>query len=370
MAFRYKVRIIDGLLFVKLKLPYRTTIVKSEVVYFSNKFVRGFLGMKQKNKRLLEYSGPAAITLQDRLKRPLTERDYFIIMEQIVDVTMTLSKEKLPWNKVNWDINAIFINETSMGIRVMYLPLEQINDNDSVVQLIDKLNDCAVIQSDKTENCVIRFRRFLNGIGVFDPSRIELFIAKEDPYAIIWAGKDVPHGVNDPSSNPPPNPPPAPEPPPTIPGNIPGIYHPPVNDDGPEEVDTGILGVDLACIAKDDDYIATGLLVDAAKENAANPGIVYPKLQRLSTGEVIPVNKPVFRIGKERSYVDYFVTNNNAVSRGHADIITRSNRYYVVDRNSKNKTFINDTEIPPECEVELFNGNLLTLGNENFIFIA
>ena len=66
--------------------------------------------------------------------------------------------------------------------------------------------------------------------------------------------------------------------------------------------------------------------------------------------------------------MDYFVTNNNAVSRGHADIITRGNRYFVRDLNSKNKTYINGQAIPPQCECELLDGSRLTLGNEEFIF--
>lgn len=69
-----------------------------------------------------------------------------------------------------------------------------------------------------------------------------------------------------------------------------------------------------------------------------------------------------------KGYVDYFVTNNNAVSRGHADIITRGNRYFVRDLNSKNKTFINGQAIPAQYECEIFDGNRLTLGNEEFIF--
>ena len=109
-----------------------------------------------------------------------------------------------------------------------------------------------------------------------------------------------------------------------------------------------------------EDDEATGLLVEEQ--------VHYPTLYRILTNERICVNKPVFRLGKERSYVDYFVTNNNAVSRGHADIITRGNRYFVRDLNSKNKTYINGQAIPPQCECELLDGSRLTLGNEEFIF--
>ena len=94
----------------------------------------------------------------------------------------------------------------------------------------------------------------------------------------------------------------------------------------------------------------------------------YPSLFRLRTQESISINKPVFRLGKERSYVDYFVTNNNAVSRSHADIVTRGNKYFVVDLNSKNHTYINDRMVAAQCETEIHDGDRLRLGNEEFTF--
>ena len=64
------------------------------------------------------------------------------------------------------------------------------------------------------------------------------------------------------------------------------------------------------------------------------------------------------------------MTNNIAVSRSHADIITRGARYFVMDLNSKNHTYINNQEIPIHCEVEIHDGDRLKLGNEEFVFNA
>lgn len=45
--------------------------------------------------------------------------------------------------------------------------------------------------------------------------------------------------------------------------------------------------------------------------NAVNPSqTASPYLVRLKNNERIPLNKPVFRVGKERSYVDYFIGDN------------------------------------------------------------
>ena len=94
----------------------------------------------------------------------------------------------------------------------------------------------------------------------------------------------------------------------------------------------------------------------------------YPILIRTLTEEIIRINKPVFRIGKEENCVDYIVTNNIAISRSHADIISRGDRYFVFDLRSKNKSYINNRVLPAEQEVEIFNGDVLKLANEEFLF--
>ena len=133
---------------------------------------------------------------------------------------------------------------------------------------------------------------------------------------------------------------------------------------------TGLLKDESSAPLFDDD--ATGLLLDAtaweAEQSQPLQSVQFPKLIRVLTGEAISVNKPIFRIGKERSYVDYFVANNVAVSRSHADIITRGERCFVKDLNSKNRTFINGREIPVMQETEIFDGDTLRLANEDFTF--
>lgn len=109
----------------------------------------------------------------------------------------------------------------------------------------------------------------------------------------------------------------------------------------------------------------TALLADAP-ENGVDDR--YPYLIRRSMNERISINKPVFRIGKERSYVDCFISNNGAISRSHADIIKRGNRFFLCDRNSTNKTSRNGYILTPEDEVEIFDGDILRLANEEFEF--
>ena len=96
--------------------------------------------------------------------------------------------------------------------------------------------------------------------------------------------------------------------------------------------------------------------------------IVKPHLIRTKNNEQIPVNKPVFRIGKERSYVDYFVGDNPAVSRSHANIIARDGVYFIMDTNSTNHTYVNGGMIESNSEVKISHGTKIRLANEEFEF--
>lgn len=157
---------------------------------------------------------------------------------------------------------------------------------------------------------------------------------------------------------------PAPAPAPFITGYDPytgaPIYAQPVQavSNDPYPVDDGSEETTLLA----DDTEETTLLVDE------EPAYHYPALTRISTGENVYIDKPVFRIGKEKSYVDFFIANNPAVSRSHADIICRGEIYYIKDLNSKNRTFINDRAIIPNEEFELHDGDAIRLANEDFTF--
>lgn len=96
--------------------------------------------------------------------------------------------------------------------------------------------------------------------------------------------------------------------------------------------------------------------------------MMTPSLMRTRNNEKIMINKPIFRIGKERSYVDYFIGDNTAISRSHASIVLRDNKYYVVDTNSTNHTYVNGQMLQSNLEFEVKHGDKIRLANEDFEF--
>lgn len=102
---------------------------------------------------------------------------------------------------------------------------------------------------------------------------------------------------------------------------------------------------------------------------AQNPNkVIAPHLIRKKNNEKISLNKPVFRVGKEKSYVDYFIGDNTAISRSHANFIIREGEYFVVDTNSTNHTFVNGTMIQSNVETDISHGDTIRLANEDFEF--
>lgn len=93
-----------------------------------------------------------------------------------------------------------------------------------------------------------------------------------------------------------------------------------------------------------------------------------PFLIRTKNNEKIPLDKPVFRIGKEKSYVDYFIGDNTAISRSHANIVSRDGEYFVVDTNSTNHTYLNGTMLASNVETKITSGAKIRLANEDFEF--
>jgi len=92
-----------------------------------------------------------------------------------------------------------------------------------------------------------------------------------------------------------------------------------------------------------------------------------PYLIRSSTGETVVLSKAVFRVGKDRDFVDYCISDNSAISRRHANFMVRNGDVFVIDTNSTNHTFVNGVMIRSNTEVKLTHGDEIRLANEDFM---
>lgn len=394
---KFKAKTKDCQLIVKVKTSFGEVIDENELDRFSRIFLRGFLKPKLIKRNRIEYTGPVGISLYERLKKPVTKRDFLFILEQIVVAVQKLQANNMGMNNLVMNLQYVYINEVTKEVQFIYIPATTGQQNMNLIEFIESIAYSVKPADEKDNEFVSRFVYFFKAMKPFDINKIEAFVAKEDRsvvntikkqnagqsgfmtnkqqhyYEHYDKGKDAGDGD---------------EPTGLLSENDDDPTGLLVEDDDPtgllvegeDDDTTGLLGDDddeATGLLKnvDDDGEPTGLLTSTGDEDEAtgllvenNANVRFPTLYRVLTEETISINKPVYRLGKERSYVDYFVTNNIAVSRSHADIITRGNKYFVKDLNSKNRTYINDQELPIHMEVEIHDSDRLKLGNEEFIF--
>lgn len=336
---KFKAKTSGCQLIVKVRLSLSEKLDENELNNFSRKYVRGLLKVNKINKNKIEFLGPVGISLYERLKKPISKYDFFFIMEQFADLSRKMTQMQLTVNRIIFDIKNIYINEQTKELQFIYLPLQETQNVDLLDSMYNIIYSVKPI-AEQDENYVSRFTYFLRGLSRFEPDKIESYIVKEDETVV----KIITRHVTGQSE--------------FMTDKRQDYYE--YYAEKREDEATGLL--------IDDEL--TGLLVDE-EETGQLFGEAYSRyatLYRILTDETIQIDKPVFRLGKERSYSDYFVSNNDAVSRSHADIITRGHQYFIMDLNSKNKTFLNRTPIIPRQEVELHEGDSIELGNEGFVF--
>ena len=102
------------------------------------------------------------------------------------------------------------------------------------------------------------------------------------------------------------------------------------------------------------------------KEETEESG--FPVLRNLNTNACISICKSPFRIGRDRLNCDLFISSAPAVSRIHAEIITRGNDFYIRDLHSVNHTFLNGEKLDAEREYRIQPGCLIEFAGEKMIF--
>ncbi|MBQ8502740.1 MAG: FHA domain-containing protein [Clostridia bacterium] len=92
-------------------------------------------------------------------------------------------------------------------------------------------------------------------------------------------------------------------------------------------------------------------------------------LERISTGERVPVKEKGLKVGSNEKYVDWCLSENKAVSSYHALFSCNSSNCCVRDNMSTNGTYINGNKIEPFEEYPLSNGDEVSIADEVFNFI-
>ena len=360
---KLKVKHKDNQIVVISKLSKIEEINQQELDVMHSKIIRGLMKPTVSKLNRITYLSPNGLTLKSYLANSITINDFFLIYAQVLEVIKSVERNSFNINNLVMNLNFAFVNEKTRELHMVYQPIRTQVISTNIASFLYDIAYSVNLSLSEDYNEINRFINFMKSLQMISTKQIEQYILKHYPSIYKQVKRQKPGQSK------------------ILRGDD-FYYH--QNDFGKknnsfENIEDDLAG-DTALLDEDEDD-ATSLLVEEddeatsllTEDDDATALLVeqvknYPYLIRLSTFDRTDVNKPVFRIGKERSYVDYFVQNNSAVSRLHADIITKGNQYFIKDNNSTNKTYVNGVDIPSEQEVEIFDGDEIILANEKFEF--
>ncbi|WP_241159503.1 FHA domain-containing protein [Adlercreutzia sp. ZJ176] len=120
----------------------------------------------------------------------------------------------------------------------------------------------------------------------------------------------------------------------------------------------------------EDEYQTLVLSEDYRSEDFSETTILVEQnlvsLFRKATGEMF-VAEPPLVLGRG-SEATCCMTGNSAISRKHAEIVSRDGKYYLSDLGSANKTKIGGVALSPHALVEIQDETEFSLGDEEFVF--
>ena len=374
---KLKVKHKDNQIVVISKLSKIEEINQQELDVMHSKIIRGLMKPTVSKLNRITYLSPNGLSLKHYLANGITVDEFFLVFAQVLEVIKSVERNSFNINNLIMNLNFAFVNEKTKELHMVYQPIRTQVISTSLASFLYDISYCVNLALSEDYNEINRFINFLKSLQMISCEPIEQYILKHHPSVykqvrrqkpgqskmlkgddFYYRQNDIEHTESRKKSNPK------------------DIFDPFDNNDAGDTAllieETDDFDEGTAVLLEDDYDEGTALLLEDEDDTALliENKKSYPYLIRISTFDRIDVNKPVFRIGKERSYVDYFVQNNSAVSRLHADIITRGNQYFVKDNNSTNHTLINGQELTPETENEILDGDELTLANEVFEFHA
>ncbi len=370
MFAKFKVKYKDSKIIVKEKLDKDERINQREVDILNSKMIRGIMKPTIESERKLCYLAPTGVTLEEYLGSGISKNDFFLVFAQILEVTKSVDRNSFNINNLVMNLKYVFINRATKEVHFIYQPITSQKISSNLASFLYSVADNTRLDLKEDLKPLNEMMAFIRGLNVVTATAVENYILKVYPQIYKQVKRQKP-GQSE-----------------TLVGS--DVYYRRnewderkqryddeatsllVEDDDEatslliedEEEATSLLieDDDATSLLNDDEDEATSLLTNI------NQSKNYAYLIKKNSFDRIDVNKPVFRIGKERSYADYSVMNNNAVSRLHADIINKNGVYFIKDNNSTNGTFVNGVRIQSNIEVEIFDGNTITLANEEFDF--
>ena len=327
---KLKVSIKKSTVTAMMKAGRKERINETELSQLARIKPCGIMHVTKTKKDSVIYTCPANINLTDRLKKAISKYDFFFMIEQIVIMVEDVYNNGLNVNSVRFNMDDVYINEMTKEMYFIYFPIVGGQESADIVGFIENIIYTMTPVINEDTNYICRFMYYVRSFHGFNGNAIEKYISREERAVVnVLKNKAV-------------------------------TMQQTMQQQIMQQVMQG--SMDGTTVLSDD-----GISVQQIQQMQP-VNYHFASLTRQVTGEKIELGKPSFVLGKNPEKSDYAVADNTNISRVHAVITTRNGRYYVMDQNSTNGTFINGRIIKAGQETEILPGDCLMLANEEFIF--
>ena len=337
---KLKVSIKKSTVTAMMKAGRKERINETELSQLARIKPCGIMHVTKTKKDSVIYTCPANINLTDRLKKAVSKYDFFFMIEQIVIMVEDVYNNGLNVNSVRFNMDDVYINEMTKEMYFIYFPIVGGQESADIVGFIENIIYTMTPVINEDTNYISRFMYYVRSFHGFNGNAIEKYISREER-AVVNVLKNKAVTMQQ-----------------TMQQQI--MQQQTMQQQIMQQVMQG--SMDGTTVLSDD-----GISVQQIQQMQP-VNYHFASLTRQVTGEKIELGKPSFVLGKNPEQSDYAVADNTNISRVHAVITMRNGRYYVMDQNSTNGTFINGRIIKAGQETEILPGDCLMLANEEFIF--
>lgn len=337
---KLKVSIKKSTVTAMMKAGRKERINETELSQLARIKPCGIMHVTKTKKDSVTYTCPANINLTDRLKKAISKYDFFFMMEQIVIMVQDVYNNGLNVNSVRFNMDDVYINEMTKEMYFIYFPIVGGQESADIVGFIENIIYTMTPVINEDTNYISRFMYYVRSFHGFNGNAIEKYISREERAVVnVLKNKAVTMQQT--------------------------MQQQTMQQQTMQQqiMQQAMQGSMDGTTVLSDDSISIQQMQQMQPVNYH-----FASLTRQVTGEKIELGKPSFVLGKNPEKSDYAVAGNTNISRIHAVITTRNGRYYVMDQNSTNGTFINGRIIKAGQETEILPGDCLMLANEEFIF--
>ncbi|MBO4523988.1 MAG: FHA domain-containing protein [Ruminococcus sp.] len=334
----------------------------AEYQYFIDNRIKGWLVPDALSDDKLVFTGARGLPLINILKNGIDKSQYFRIILNLLNILEIADKCGFNMQNIVLDPNYITAEPPKMEIHLFYLPLwYNESTNDGIINCLRKISSYANYSSQYDYDRIDSFMNFVMSKPKFSIYGTKERIRTEAPELFALPDRsEFSRPASQSASS-------VLKPQTSHPANNTGDTHPFVVPKAAKKAVPLFSRPEPKSIPPLA-FEKKPVLPELIKKEIPHTSQTFPTLTRRSTGVSVNIDRPVFRIGKERDRVDFCITENRTVSRHHATIYCRDGSCFIEDNNSTNKTYINGTPIIPEREIKLKDGDVIKLSNEEFDF--